>query len=245
MWTLVPVRVEKQSGSNRTSILLVIVIATFCLLMAYPVFGNQASVAASIFLLACFAVLLHGIDDLVSTFKIARLHFVASEALLSGLVLSVVLFAGAQHIRKESKTEEMSSAYLPNSRLIQLSTREYAVLSEINSRISARCGALVTIPGMNSFHIWSGVPHPNGFITSAAMTLFDEAAQERLRKDFLTAPHPCVIFNPDLERWSDQFHPSRPSQPFIDMVQHWLVQVYAKNGYEIRFPPAEAAAWRP
>jgi hypothetical protein len=243
MWTLVPGRAGEQSGSNRISILLLIVIATFCLLMAYPVFGTQASVAASIVLLACFAVLLHGIDDFVSAFKTARLHFAGSNALLLGLVLSVVLFAGAQQIREQSTIEQMSSAYLPNSRLIQLSTREYAVLSEINSGIAARCGALVTIPGMNSFHIWSGVPHPDGFLTSAAMTLFDEAAQERLRKDFLAAPHPCVIFNAELEGWSDQFHPSRPSQPFIDMVHHWLMTVYARDGYEIRVPPAEAAAW--
>jgi hypothetical protein len=245
MWTLVPGRAGEQSGSNRISILLMIVIATFGLLMAYPVFGTQASVAASIVLLACFAVILNGVEDLLNDFKIARLHFAGSEALLLGLVLSVVLFAGAQYIRKESTTEEMSSAYLPNSRLIQLSTREYEVLSEINSRISAHCGALVTIPGMNSFHIWSGVPHPNGFVTSAAMTLFDEAAQERLRRDFLTAPHPCVIFNPELERESDEYHPSRLSQPCIEMVDHWLVPVYAKNGYEIRVPPAEAAAWYP
>jgi hypothetical protein len=245
MWTLVPGRAGEQSGSNRISILLMIVIATFGLLMAYPVSGTQASVAASIVLLACFAVILHGVDDLLHDFKIARLHFEGSETLLLGLVLSVVLFSGVRYIRKESTTEDMSSAYLPNSRLIQLSTREYEVLSEINSRISAHCGALVTIPGMNSFHIWSGVPHPNGFVTSAAMTLFDEAAQERLRTDFLTAPHPCVIFNPELERESDEYHPSRRSQPFIDMVDHWLVPVYAKNGYEIRVPPAEAAAWYP
>ena len=39
----------------------------------------------------------------------------------------------------------------------------------------------MTIPGMNSCHIGSGVPHPNGFIVSAAMVLFDAPTQERLR----------------------------------------------------------------
>jgi hypothetical protein len=97
---------------------------------------------------------------------------------------------------------------------------------------------------MNSFNIWSGVPHASGFTVSSAMALFDEPEQERLRQSFLAASRPCVIFNPGLERWSAQYRRSRTHQPFIDMVHDDLVPVYSRNGYEIRVTPAHAAAWR-
>jgi hypothetical protein len=74
--------------------------------------------------------------------------------------------------------------------------------------------------------------------------LFDEPAQERLRQSFLAATRPCVIFNSGLERWSAQYRLSRTHQAFIDMVRDELVPVYARNGYEIRVPPAQTAAWR-
>src|SRR5262249_54785739 len=143
-----------------------------------------------------------------------------------------------------SAEAQTTAAHLPNSRLIQLSAEMYETFSEIILRTSAHCDTLVTIPGMNSFHIWSGVPYPNGFMVSAAMVLFDAPTQERLRRDFLGSSRPCVIFNPSLERWSARYHLPRPHQPFIDMVHDQLVRVYSRSGYEIRVPPAQALAWR-
>ena len=106
------------------------------------------------------------------------------------------------------------------------------------------CDNLMTIPGMNSCHIGSGVPHPNGFIVSAAMVLFDAPTQERLRDDFLASLRPCVIFNADFERWSARFRPPRPNQPFWATVFNELIPVFSRDGYEVRVPPSEAHAWQ-
>ena len=101
----------------------------------------------------------------------------------------------------------------------------------------------MTIPGMNSFHIWTGLPHPNGGILSSAMVLFDEPAQSRLREAFLSSSRPCVVYNGELEQWSSIFRPARSKQPFLDLVKNDLVSVYSRKGYEIRVLPAQAPAW--
>jgi hypothetical protein len=210
--------------------------------MVYPVSGTQATVAGSIVVLGAFAALLHSLDELLGAIP-SRLQFAASQWVLCGLILLILFCVGAWNVTKALNRPGQAARYLPNSRLIQLSAEEYETFSEISSSASRRCDALVTIPGMNSFNIWSNVSHPNGFVVAAGMVLFDEPTQERLLKDFWTVRRPCVVLNPDLERWSARFRPQRPHQPFVDMVHNELVPVYSRSGYEIRVPRRQVPEW--
>jgi hypothetical protein len=245
LWMLVPRPGEALKTFPSVTAVLLPVVAMFGVLMMYPVPETQSYLAASIVVLAAFAATLNGLDELASATRLIGLNFAISGRFFYGFILFVVLCAGAwTTVVAVNEVAEPSALHLPNSRLVRLSVQQYQTFSEITSRASLRCDRLVTIPGMNSFNIWSGVPHANGFTVSSAMALFDEPAQERLRQSFLAATRPCVIFNSGLERWSAQYRLSRTHQPFIDMVRDELVPVYARNGYEIRVPPAQTAAWR-
>ena len=196
-------------------------------------------------MLAAFAALLYGLEDLISEIRSTRFRFAASEQFVYGMIVLGALGAGAWTVNVAlDEVVDPADGRLPNSQLIRLSADQYHNFSELVSRASSHCDALVTIPGMNSFHVWSGVPHPNGFIVSAAMALFDAPTQQRLRERFVAVSRPCVIFNPGLERWSARYRRMRAHEPFIDMVHDELVTVYSRDGYEIRIPRAQMRAWR-
>ena len=243
MWMFVPERGGSSwKSTSRVSVFLVCVAATLGILMVYPVPGTQSSVAGSIIVLAAFAALLHSLRDLQEI--VARWNrFFASEWALCGLILFATLSMSAWQVRQALNESARAAEYLPHSRLIQLSPETYQTFSEISSRVSARCDALVTIPGMNSFNIWSNLPHPNGAIVSSAMVLFDERIQQQLVKDFQAASRPCVIVNSELAQWSARYRPQRPREPFVDLVNHELVRVYERKGYEIRVLRDQAAYW--
>jgi hypothetical protein len=245
-WMLVPgANGALWKFTRRAPVYSFIIIATFALLMAYPVWGTQASVAASIMLLAAFAALLHGVDDLRQFIAETRWPGAARQGFAVALVLLVVFGVGMANVFVALKGDAVNNPVdLPHSSMINLPPDRRQTFTEIVARVSSRCATLVTLPGMNSFHIWTGLPHPNGFIVSAAMVMFDEPSQQRLRSAFLAAPQPCVIFNPGLEAWSRRYHRPWPHQPFIDMVHDELVTVYSRDGFEIRIPPAQLPQWR-
>jgi hypothetical protein len=202
----------------------------FGLMMVYPVPGNdQLAVAGSLVMVAAFGTL--------ASASFAR----------AGTVAAALILAGAVQVARITWTDWMAPAaaqHLPHSTLIRLTPDEYDTYNSLLTELSANCGTLATLPGMNSFHIWSGLPHPNGFIISVSMVLFDAAAQQRLRSDFLASTRPCVVFNPNLMKFGDPYHQVWPTQPFIDLVKNELVPVYARRGYEIRVPPRDAPLWR-
>ena len=243
MWMFVP----EPGGylwksTSRVPAFLVSVAATLGVLMVYPVPGTQSSVAASIIVLAAFAALLHSREVILRTIERWRIG-VAPEWVLAGLIIGMTLIASFWEVRRALDRPAPAAAYLPHSRMIQLSTADYETFSEIVSRVSARCDALVTLPGMNSFNIWSNLPHPNGSIVSAAMVLFDEPVQQRLVKDFRAASRPCVIWNAELEQYGAQFRLARANEPFVALVHTELVPVYERDGYEIRVPSNQASQW--
>lgn len=244
VWIFVPRSIGSAVGpGTRFSRLVVTVAATLALLMTYPVSGTQAYIAASLVVLAAFGALVESPPGSPSVLLVRVPRMTVSRHFLCAVVLIGALYLIGLNVAL-SFWLPRTPAHLPNSTLIRLSPEHNATMVDITARVSALCQTLVTIPGMNSFHIWSGLPHPNGFIVSAAMVLFDPDTQERLRRDFLASPRPCVIFNPHLERWSARFRPARPDQPFVEMVRTELALVYARDGYEIRVPRAEVSAWR-
>ena len=242
MWLFVPEQGRSSTSTSRVPVLLVTVAATLGILMVYPVPSTQSSIAAALVVLGALAALLYSLDEFLEA-AVIRWRFV-SERMLWGSILMTTLSVGAWHLTQVVNLPAQASSHLPHSRLLQLAAVDYETFSDITTRVSARCENLVTIPGMNSFNIWSDLPHPNGLIVSGAMVLFDEQTQLQLVKDFMAASRPCVIFHSGLMQTSARFRQPRPREPFLDLVHQELVRVYERNGYEIRVPRQQTSQWR-
>jgi hypothetical protein len=217
---------------------IAVALGSFALLMVYPVPGkDQLAIAGSLLLVAAFAYVGSEVPVPFLSGWLTRGRAVAAMLLLATSLQ-------AARITWTWWREPAARQHLPNSMLIRLAPEEYHIYSSLVAALNAHCGSLVTVPGVNSLHIWSGLPHPNGFIYSSAMSLFDEPAQQDLLRAFSAAPSPCVVYSASLEQWGEMYRPVRRVQPFVDYVKHGMVTVYSIDRYEIRVPPADAALWR-
>jgi hypothetical protein len=242
LWMLAP----EAGKPGRLPESLALFLGAFGLLMVYPVPGAQLAVAASLLLAGAFAAMVPPAPPLPLRAWFAVPAMLGRPSTLSILSAALMLVAGAQagRVIRSYTTAPAARQHLAHANLVRFSPEEYETYSHVLAAVTAHCSTLATVPGMNSFQIWSGLPHPNGFIYSAAMPLFDEATQQRLLRAFSAAPSPCVVYNSSLETWGEMYRPPLPAQPFVDFVKHGLVPVFAINHYEIRVPPADAARWR-
>jgi hypothetical protein len=73
-----------------------------------------------------------------------------------------------------------------------------ALYQWLSGTVAANCGALLTLPGMNSFHAWSGVDPVSERNATAWMKLFSDREQESIWAAVDQANRPCMIYSPGL-----------------------------------------------
>jgi hypothetical protein len=237
LWFLLPGRIDSDQKATAS---FVISTASFCLLIPYPVNGSQVNLSGSLVFLAAIA----GVMLWRPPGSAAKWPRIPMEFALCALTICLAVVHGIMDVALYRQTVRVASG-LPHSRLIRLPPEYAATFNEINNHVASKCDALVTLPGMNSFHVWSNVPRVTPYTVSTTMVLFDAEAQEALRRAFVEVEHPCVIYHAGLEEWSDRFRIYHPEQPFRRFVKTELVPVYSRSGYEIRVPGANAPEWLP
>jgi hypothetical protein len=233
LWSFIP---RKLDDDRKFVGAFVAITATFGLLIAFPVNGTQSNLAACLVFLAAVGSLQSYRSDGVDPREIR-------ESVVCATIVGVAFMSGLLHFAVNQTVPRVSSG-LPDSASVMLPLEYAQTFHDINDRIVANCGTLVTIPGMNSFHLWSGVPRVNPKTLSSAMVLFDTSTQRELRNAFIASARPCVIYCPALEEWSARYRPRREDQPFLNMVRTELVVAYSRSGYEIRVPAGDAAVWQ-
>jgi hypothetical protein len=228
LWMLVPSTEEDTTQGTRSEAVAVAT-AAYGALVAFPVAGTQSNLAASVIAFACFLSLGRRSGSLPRQ---------------TALVVVVACLAGTagRDLVRLTQTP-LASSQLPGSRLLKLPPVPKETFLDIVSLALAHCQTLVTYPGMNSFHIWTGLPHPTGFATSAAMVLFDAKEQATLARRLVESPRPCVIYNQDLERWSARYRRLFPTKPFENLVLRQFQSVYSRAGYDIRVPESDVQFW--
>ena len=230
LWLVVP-NGRHATVPARLAARTVVTLATYASLVAFPVAGTQSNLAATLILWAAIIGILDDVGE-SRRWRVLPLCLLASGVALP-IVLDGLVYALVERVPSR----------LPGSQLIELVPERAATFNELVRLAGERCQTLTTLPGMNSFNIWTDLPRPNGFTTSAAMVLFDGPSQRRLTRDFLASPRPCVIDNPALERWSSMFRKPSTDRPFVDLVRRDLVRVYSRSGYDILVPQKDVSRW--
>jgi hypothetical protein len=229
LWMLVPGKTEDTAAQGTRGEGVVVAIAAYGSLVAFPVAGTQSHLAASVIALAGFLSFARGSGAVP---RQAALVVVACLSVIAG-----------RDVLRLTQTP-LASSELPGSRLLKLPPAPKETFLDIVSLALAHCQTLLTYPGMNSFHIWTGLPHPTGFATSAAMVLFDAKEQAAVARKLVESPRPCVIYNPDLARWTARYRRPFYAKPLESLVLHQFQSVYSRAGYEIRVPAPDVRSWQ-
>ncbi|MGE5336101.1 MAG: hypothetical protein ACM3JL_01630 [Nitrososphaerota archaeon] len=188
-----------SDGDTAFARLLLPPLAVLAALHAYPVAGSQ--VQWSVFLLIPVGALCvaGGVRALAQTLSDARGRRAvgAAAALAATVLFTVIVNTQLRQLLDNSRAAYNAAVPLdlPGAEEVRLGRSEADLYRKITRAIDANCGPLLTLPGMNSFYIWSQREPPTGYNATAWLTLFDDAHEERVIRETRSIKGLCLLEN--------------------------------------------------
>jgi hypothetical protein len=201
-------------------------------LHAFPVAGSQ-SLWATFLLIPVGAICVgNGVHGLVRSLpgvpvRPLRLALAAGSLALAIFLVNVTLRQPLDQAR--GAYDALVPIDLPGTS-VRVGQPEAALYREVSGAIDEHCAAVVMLPGMDSFYLWSRQEPPTGFNPTAWPTLFDEAHESRIIEETRSIPDLCLLEYRELaEGWSggklpdgpllryyrDGFEPLRTFAPYV------------------------------
>lgn len=161
-------------------------------LHAYPVAGSQTA-------LSCFLLLIVG-AILISDATIGLRHAVGNGSLVPLAVtgLTVFLAVGTLLIQYEFARRSFNSGIplgLKGANRIRLPPAQAMRYRRISEAINESCKSFITLPGMNSFYLWTGRDPPTHFNVGFWTALFGDRLQEQLVHRLENIDGLCLLKN--------------------------------------------------
>jgi hypothetical protein len=184
-------------------------------LHAFPVAGSQVQWSAFLLIPVGALCVANGARGLARELNGRReRRAIAAIATVAAVVVMAVLV----NIQLRKTLDEARAAYngsvslgLPGATDVHIGPPEAQLYGEISTAIEANCRSFVTLPGMNSFYIWTEQEPPTGFNATAWTTLFDDAHQRRVIERTRSTEGLCLLENvPLAQGWAEGQIPAGP-----------------------------------
>ncbi len=215
--------------------LLLPLLAVLQALHAYPVAGSQTLWSAVLLIPVGAICVASGVRGLAASVTEAG----DRRALAGfGVILAVALlwFVGNATLREPLRDapaayEGQVSLGLPGAQKIHVNPEEAALYRQVSASIRDNCGALVMLPGMDSFYLWTEQEPPTGYTATGWPTLFDDAHQQRVIEDTRSIPDLCLLKNVPLAAgWGNG---KIPRGPLIDYLNRGFVPIVKIGDYAL------------
>lgn len=200
----------------------------------YPVAGSQNGYAAAAFIPAAAVILSDGARQL----QVWLAERQRAQAGTFGIVGTALLIAlGYQLLLQQGVTSEAAYRQLTplpiagasHVRQPSVTAQAYGGLVET---LKTRCSTFVTLPGMNSFYLWTGKNPPTGLNVTSWMYLLNSSQQQQIVDAVKNVRNLCLVSNPQvLSMWEGGGPP--PSRPLMRFVSSGFKPIYAADGYTI------------
>ncbi|HEU5252392.1 MAG TPA: hypothetical protein VFU16_03575 [Solirubrobacterales bacterium] len=120
---------------------------------------------------------------------------------------------------------------LPGSESIHLSEEEAELYEGITASINRNCGALIMLPGMDSFYLWTEQEPPTGYTATGWPTLFDAEHQRQVIDEISPLKNLCLLRNlPIAEGWGNG---EVPPGPLVRYLEQGFGHVAGFDDYEL------------
>ncbi len=219
---------------------LLVMLAVLQTLHAYPVAGSQVAWATFLFLPVGAILLADGWRRLVAALGPApacRLRGVRAAGAALGLLLvgGVATSLSATEARVRAAFEAGVPLGLPGAETIRVRPPQ-ARLYRVLAGNLARCRTFVTMPGLNSLYLFSGVDPPSTRNTTLWVALLTPAEQADIAARLARTPAPvCAVRRPDAA-FDGQ------DTPLTRYIRREFVTVFTLGDYAFMLRRAAAAA---
>jgi hypothetical protein len=213
---LIPLGEEERSDTAFARLLLP-PLAVLQALHAYPVAGSQVPWAAFLLVPVGALCVANGVRGLAAAAGTERPRL----ALAATTAVAAVGLLGYATLREP--LNEARAAYdareplgLPGAEDVRLDPVEANLYRRLTHLIDVNCRALVTLPGMDSFYVWTRQAPPTYSNATGWPTLFDDARQRRTIGEIDPVQGLCLLENKPLaEGWSAGVIPDTPLVRFM------------------------------
>jgi hypothetical protein len=202
------------------------------ILYAYPVGGSQVSLAAVLILIAAIVCLADAWNEL-EAWRPALLRAPSVALQISVAVCTLILMADiAVAARAYKKYRSLTPLNLAGASRVRLQPQEAEFRQQIVTRALSSCTALLTVPHLFSFNLFTGLPAPEGIYPSGMIDL-NKTEQEQIAQEFSRQPRGCILYNEDnLKFWRHDrdFY----SEPLVHLALTDFRTVFEDAGYQLK-----------
>jgi hypothetical protein len=201
-------------------------------LQAYPAAGTQLSLA-SLTLVPIGAVIL---NDGIRQLRLARPTEPALIRVVGWVPRVVLLFNVATFLLFALQAAAAFNAGtplgLPGAASTRLQASQVSDLRALVAAVDKDCASFITLPGMNSFYLWTNQEPPTDVRSEIWMVTLDSAQQRALVGQLDSVPGLCVIRNKRLVDFWVQGRPV-PNRPLISFIEQSFVSAGSYGDYEL------------
>jgi hypothetical protein len=194
---IVPASVRRPDVSF--PLLLLPLLAVLQALHAYPVAGSQTLWSAFLLIPVGAICVGNGVRGLAAAIPAgAERRALAGFAAVGVVVLGwFVVNATLREPLRDSRAAYDGAVPLglPGAESIRVGQPDAELYGQITAAIDASCPALVMLPGMDSFYIWTEQEPPSGYTATGWPTLFDDAHQRQVIADTSGIEGLCLLRN--------------------------------------------------
>ncbi|MGD1282473.1 hypothetical protein ACKUUI_00160 [Mycobacterium seoulense] len=204
-------------------------------LHAFPIAGNQVSFSALLLIpvgALCIANGARWIAFSPGDKSPRRAPLAIGKIAVAGAIVGLLSIQFIQGLDRDRAAYRGSvSLGLPGARGVRVSPKEAANYQAIVAAIDNNCQSFVTLPGMNSFYLWTQEPPPTGYTPTDWRLAFDDAHQQRMVTELRKIVGLCVLKN---DRWLRGLHAfGLRSGPLLRFPDHGFAPIAEFGDYQL------------
>jgi hypothetical protein len=212
--------------SNR--LLLALLCPLFCLQL-FPIAGEQVDWAALLPIGAAAVLLGDGmncIDRDSLTLHLPRWARLAAGGAGSVLAILLFLFGGGNTMVRYKQWRDAQPVNLPGTQWLRLQAAETTRLTATVSELGQNCGGVLTVPGLYSFSLWSGVPPIEVKRVNAWPFLWPEEVRKNELPKLERENQRCVLVSRDMYQFFQQLAISPGNDELLVEVQRNMKSIF-------------------
>ena len=239
LWLLPAGLDNRRYGTHSKTVRLFLMnLAVFQILQAYPVAGSQLTWATFPLLLACYFLLYDGWTSVAEAHELQPgLAGMGQLAAVAAVSMAMVLFfcdnVGLPGLISRFRLN--SRLMLPGASMLHMAAPQKSRYEYLTSNIRARCDTLVTMPGLGSLNVWSGVAPPTGWNATAWVVLIDNEKQQAVVEALRRSSRPCAVACEGCLKWWLTGQDIN-EEPLVRYIRSELAPFTSVGEFELRMP---------
>ncbi|MBV8552559.1 MAG: hypothetical protein JOY54_14770 [Acidobacteriaceae bacterium] len=247
LWLLIIDVAPLPARAHSNRLLLALLSALFSLQL-FPMAGEQVDWAALMPMTAAAVLLADGMNGMVLKGLPVSLRRTAGFVTTAlGIVLVFYMFVFVE-IKTRMSLEEWrwtKSVNLPGAYWLRLPARDAALLTLVVGELNHNCRVLLTLPGMYSFSIWSGVaPIEEKRINTWPFLWPDEIQKDTLPK-LRRQRQGCVLVNQEVYSFFKSLAVSRGHDELLSEIQQTMTPIFAAQDFTLYRSSKDPEALQP